>query len=221
MRNDERDRLVDELIDQPQERGRLLREAALTGNELEQILGITETADALWLAAHGAPALQEDPVAAMLGLLPSDECRLSSAAFRRARKRAGVSVSDVAERLHQRGWDYTHGDVFRWETRTADDVPPAVVEVLADILGAPTAKLLAGSSSASVPSLVDAVRSHPGFEELVDRWASAQRVSRNAAVAMLESRMLATVHRGEQPDPEQLLGSLDALVASIERSDRD
>lgn len=221
MKNDERDRLVDKLIDQPQERGRLLREAALADDEREQILGIAETADALWLAAHGAPALQDDPVAAMLGLLPNDECRLSSAALRRARKRAGVSVSDVAERLHQRGWDFTHGDVFRWETRTADDVPPAVVEALADILGSPIERLLAGPSSTSVPSLMDAVRSHPRFEELVDRWASAQRVSRNAAAAMLESRMLATVHRGEQPDPEQLLGSLDALVASIERSDRD
>lgn len=220
MKNDERDRLVDELIDKPQERGRLLREAALTDDEREQILGITETADALWLAAHGAPALEDDPVAAMLGLLPNDECRLSSLALSRARKRAGVSISDVAERLHQRGWEFTHGDVFRWETRTADDVPPAVVEALADILGSPVEKLLADPSSASVPNFVEAVRAHPRFEELVDRWALAQRVSRNVAAAMLKSRMLATVHRGEQPDTEQLLGSLDALVASIERFDR-
>jgi hypothetical protein len=33
--------------------------------------------------------------------------------------------------------------------------------------------------------------------------------------------MVATVHRGERPDTEQLLRSLDALVTSVEQVDEE
>lgn len=219
MNDDERDRLVAEMIQLPQERELILRGAEVTDRDRDDLAGIVETADALWLAAQGAPAIEDDPVAAMLGLLPDSECRLSSAALSRARKRARLSVSDVAARLRERGWEFDKSDVFRWETRTAIDVPPAVVQAVADILGAPVDDLISAPSSASLPDRLAAVRAHPRFEELVVRWALARRVSRAVAVATLESRMLATVHRGEHPDTEQLLRSLDALVASVEQAD--
>lgn len=220
MNDDERDRLVAELLERPQERELILRDVELNDRERVELDGIVETADALWLAAQGAPALEDDPVAAMLGLLPDSECRLDSAALSRVRKRARLSVSDVAARLHERGWQFDKSDVFRWETRTAADVPPAVVQAIADIFGARVDDLISAPSSASLPDHVGAVRAHPLFEHLVTRWSQARRVSRAVAAATLESRMLATVHRGEHPDTEQLLRSLDALVASVEQADR-
>lgn len=220
MNDEERDRLVAELLERPQERALILGDAELSDQERAELADIVETADALWLAAQGAPALEDDPVAAMLGLLPDSECRLDSAALSRVRKRIRLSVSDVASALRERGWDFEKSDVFRWETRTATDVPPAAIQALADILRAPVDDLISAPSEASLPRYVGEVRAHPLFEQLVDRWAQARRVSRPVAAATLESRMLATVHRGEHPDTEQLLRSLDALVTSVEQADR-
>lgn len=220
MNDEERDRLLAKLLERPQERELILRDVELNDRERAELGGIVETADALWFVAQSAPALEDDPVAAMLGLLPDSECGLDSASLSRERKRARLSVSDVAARLHERGWKFDKGDVFRWETRTAVDVPPAVVQAVADILGSPVDDLISAPSSASLPDHVGAVRAHPLFEQLVTRWSEARRVSRAVAAATLESRMLATVHRGEHPDTEQLLRSLDSLVASVERADR-
>src|SRR5690625_5015556 len=181
MNDGKRDRLMAELLRRPQQRELILRDAELTDRERAELDGIVETADALWLAAQGAPALKDDPVAAMLGLLPDRECRLDSAALSRVRKRARLSVSDVAARLDERGWQFDKSDVFRWETRTAADVPPAVVQAIADILGSPVDDLISATSSASLPDHVDAVRSHPLFEQLVARWSQARRVSRAVA----------------------------------------
>lgn len=221
MNDDERDRLLTELIEQPEERERILRDARLSDRDREDLAGLIDAADVLWLSAQGAPALEDDPVAAMLGLVPDSECRLDSAALSRARKRARLNVSDVAARLRQRGWEIDKSDVFRWETRTAMDVPPAVVQAIADILSTPVDNLISSSAPDSLPDHLAAVRRHPRFEQLVSRWAQARRVSTAVAAATLESRMLATVHRGEHPDTEQLLRSLDALVASVERADQE
>ena len=220
MNDDVRDKLVAEMINRPQERERILNGADLSARDREELSSLLDAADTLWLFAQGAPALVDDPVAAMLGLIPDSECRLSSAALSRARKRAQLSVSDVAARLRQRGWEFDKNDVFRWETRTATDVPPAVVQAIADLLGSSVDDLISGPSPASLPEHLSAVRRHPLFEQLVDRWAQARRVSHAVAAATLESRMLTTVHRGQHPDTEQLLRSLDALVASVEQADR-
>jgi hypothetical protein len=221
MNDDARDRLLAKLIEQPQERERILRDARLSDRDREELAGLLDTADALWLSAQGAPALEKDPAAALLGLVPDGGCSLDRAALARARKRSHLGVSDVAARLRQRGWDFDKSDVFRWETRTATDVPPAVVQAIADILGAPVDNLISTSISSTLPHYVGTVRRHPRFERLVTRWAQAQRVSRAVAAATLESRMLATVHRGDDPDTEQLLQSLDALVASVERAGQE
>lgn len=220
MNDDVRERLVGEIIENPRERERILRDAELSDRDREEIAGLVDMADGLWLSAQGAPEPADDPVAAMLGLLPDSECRLSPAALTRARKQARLSISDVAARLRQRGWEVEKSDVFRWETRTATDVPPSVVQAIADILGSPVDDLISAPSLASLPDQLDVVRMHPLFEQLVNRWAQTRRVSRAVAVATLESRMLATVHRGEHPDAEQLLRSLDALVASVEQADQ-
>lgn len=221
MHDNERDRLVAELIERPQDRERILRGTQLSDRDRQELAGLVDTADALWLSAQGAPALEHDPVAAMLGLVPDSECRLGSAALSRARKRARLSVSDVAARLRQRGWEFDKSDVFRWETRTASDVPPAVVQAIADILSTPVNNLISTMTSASSPDYLAAVRRSPLFEPLVNRWARVRRVSQAVAAATLESRMLATVHRGEHPSTDQLLQSLAVLVASVEGADQE
>lgn len=54
------------------------------------------------------------------------------------------------------------------------------------------------------------------FMDLVQRFALVQRISPSMANTMLRTRMLATVHRGEKPQVEQLLDSLETLVQSLE-----
>jgi len=218
MNDDDRDRLLAELIQNPEERRRILQNAELDEREREDIAALVDTADLLWLSARGAPSLADDPVAAMLGLIPDRECSLDSKALTQARKRVGLTVSELAERLRERGWEFQKGDVFRWETRSATDVAPAVVQAIADILSRPVESLIAAPASTSAQDELANVRRHPLFEQLVDRWARVQHVSRAVAAAALETRMVATVHRGERPDPEQLLHSLEALVTSVEQA---
>jgi transcriptional regulator with XRE-family HTH domain len=218
MNDDERDQLIAQLIARPYERKRILHDAKLNDQERESITALIDTADLLWLSAQSAPPLADDPVAAMLGLVPSRECSLDSGALRRARKRVGLAVSDLAERLRERGWEFHKGDVFRWETQSAADVAPAVVQAIADILGRPVESLIVAPSSTSAQDELANVRQHPLFEQLADRWARIQHVSRDVAAAALETRMVASVHRGERPDPAQLLHAIEALVASVEQA---
>ena len=220
MKDDERDLLIAELIARPRDRERILRDAELNDDEREGISALSDTADLLWLSAHGAPQLADDPVAAMLGLVPDPECSLDSRALTNARKRVRLTVSDLAERLRERGWEFHQRDVFRWETRSAVDVAPAVIQAIADVLGQPVDSLIAAPHSGARDQFAH-VRRLPGFQHLVDRWARIQNVSRAVAAAALETRMIATVHRGEPPDPEQLLHSLEALVTSIEQADEE
>jgi hypothetical protein len=67
----ERERVLNELIEKPGERERIVRDAQLSRDELEEVLALVETADLLWLANQGAPPLEEDPVAVRLGLVPA------------------------------------------------------------------------------------------------------------------------------------------------------
>lgn len=221
MDDNERDRLLETLIARPHDREELLRSASIDPEDRAMLTDLASTADAVWLSAHGAPHLEDDPVAAMLGLIPDAACQLDSAALSRARKRNRLTVSELAGKLRQRGWDATTSDVFRWETRAAPDVPPAVVQAIADILGASADDLTARSPADHVRNYLSAIRDHPRFGELTTRWAQIRHVSTAVAASTLEGRLLATVHRGEQPDVDQMLQSLDALVSSLESARRE
>jgi hypothetical protein len=219
MNEEERDQLLGELIQRPADREALLSEAGVDADEREELISLTDASDVLWLSAHGAPALVDDPVAAMLGLIPDRECSLDSKALTRARKRAGLKVSDLAARLRARGWTTQDADAFRWENRSARDVTPAVVQAIAEILRTPIESLILEPESDTSESLFAEIRRHPLFEQLVSRWAQVRNVPRVVAAAALESRMIATVHRGASPDADQLLLSLDSLVTALEHSD--
>lgn len=217
MEDTERDRLVTEMIGRPLERSRLLDEPDLSGEEQSEVAALVEIADLLWLAGRDVPPLEDDPAAAILGLVPDSACSLSSDLLSRARKRSGLSVSDVASKLRVRGWSYQTSDLFRWETRGAGEVSPAVVQALAAILHTSVDGLIS-AHPASEPQEVVEARRRPVFASLVDRWARAREIPRAVAIAELDTRLLATVHRGQHPNADQLLLSLEALVASVERS---
>jgi transcriptional regulator with XRE-family HTH domain len=220
MNEEERDQLLGELIQRPQDREALLSEAGVDADERDELISLADASDVLWLSARGAPPLVDDPVAAMLGLIPDRECSLDSKALTRARKRSGLKVSDVAARLRARGWTTQDADVFRWETRSAADVTPAVVQAIAEILQTPIENLILEPGSDTSGSLFAEIRQHPLFEQLVSRWAQARNVPKAVATAALESRMIATVHRGASPDADQLLLSLDSLVTALEHPDQ-
>ncbi|MDG4668619.1 hypothetical protein [Mycobacterium sp. 236(2023)] len=214
----ERDRLLTELIAQPMQRQSILRGAGLDAQERREIEALVDTADLLWLSANGAPPLADDPAAAVLGLVPDEECSLDSKALALARRRSGLTASELAEQLRGRGWEFQVADVFRWETRSAIDVPPAVIQAVADVLGESVDRLVGPRPGMANHDVLASIRSHPMFQQLVERWAVVQRVSSSVAAAALETRVMATVHRGERPDTEQLLSSLETLVSAVEHS---
>ena len=211
-------RIFELLAETGSQRDQVLHDVA-DERERSDLAALLDTADALWLSAHGAPPLADDPVAALLGLIPDPECSLDPQSLKQARKRAGLTVSDLADRLRQRGWEVNKNDVFRWETRSATDVPPAVIEAISRILGWPVERMILTSPVIN-DQLAD-VRRQPAFSRLVDRWARMQRVSRDVAAAALETRLLSTVHRGQRPDAKQLLRLLEELIDSVEEKEVD
>jgi hypothetical protein len=92
---------------------------------------LVEVADLLWLAAHGAPPLDEDPTAIMLGLVSNPDCVLDPKALRKAREDSGLTASDLADQLTARGWYVQIGDVVCWESKPLEIIP-AIIAAIAD-----------------------------------------------------------------------------------------
>lgn len=211
MMNDEQDKFLERTLDA---RAAGARPEPIDDDEVESLV---EVADLLWVAAHGAPPLEDDPVAAMLGLVPDPSHSLNAQALKRFRQRARLKVGQLADRLAARGWSVKTADVLRWETRSAADVAPALIKAIAEELGASHESLTHNREASVESERVDSVARSPRFAALADRWAQLQHVPREMAESALKSRMLATVHRGDRPDDEQLLQSLEALLAAVER----
>lgn len=208
----------------------------MTDNQQKDILDRAETANAnppegdtaslqniadlLWEANQGAPPLLEDPIAAMLGLVPDPSYALDSGKFKQARKRAGLQISDLISRLSARGWTVDKTDMFRWENQSTSDVAPALIKALAEETGISSDQLVTKKPRA-VPAAIARALESPLFAEVVERWAKVQNVSRSLATSELESRMLATVYRGDDADANQMVQSLEALVTATEESRRE
>lgn len=183
--------------------------------EAKRTASLQDTANLLWEANQGAPPLREDPTAAMLGLVPDPSYALDPDKLKQARKRVGLQLSDLVGRLQGRGWSVNRGDLFRWESQSASDVAPAMIKALAEETGT-TPDQLATQQPRTVPAAIVQVLESSFFPALVERWARVQNVSRALATSQLESRMLATVYRGDDADADQMVQSLEALVAATE-----
>lgn len=212
----ERDNLLADLLADYGRREQILQAAVESGVGRQDLSDLVATADQLWFAAHAAPPLEEDPVAAMLGLIPDPSRSLSAKSLTTSRKRAGLSIGDVAKSLLKRGWDVHTRDVFGWENRSSADVPPALIQAIAEIVDAVPDELTTSSDTNSSDSIVAEVRRSAEFQKLVRRWARVRDLSEALAAASLERRLVTTVHRGQVPDAAQLLQSLDELVSSVE-----
>ena len=217
MNAEELDQVVETLLDHPADRAQIVSNANLTPTQTVQVEELLAIADAVWIAGYEPPARESDPVAAMLGLIPDPALKLNPRALAKARQKARVDIADVARQLQMVGWEYTTADVFRWETKAVDNVPPAVMNAVADFIGADVDSLVASPNRNADRSVLAGFVETDQFASLVERWAAAVNVPQTVAAAELRSRSLATVHRGAEPDEVQLMAVLDALVTSVER----
>jgi transcriptional regulator with XRE-family HTH domain len=216
MTQHERDDALARLLDARARGGTEPGPQELSDEDRREVESLIKVADLLWEAGHGAPPLESDPVAAMLGLVPDPHLTLDPKALTRERKAAGLKPSELAQRLAARGWDVDARQVFQWENTTAVDVSPALIKAIADETRSTVDRLSASRGSLPLSESVLAVIRTPRFQGLVERWARVQGESPRLAASVLQSRMLATVHRGDHPDVEQILRSLDALVTAME-----
>lgn len=181
-----------------------------------EVRPLIEVAELLWEVGHGAPELESDPVAAMLGLIPDPRYTLDRAELSRARRNARLDVGELVNRLTARGWDVRRGDVFRWETQSAADVSPALIRAIAEETNTDSERLAVSRPETDLSEVLAAVVESPRFTGLVERWMRIHSTSSGLAASTLKSRALATVHRGDRPDTDQLLASLEVLVAALE-----
>ncbi|WP_319446897.1 MULTISPECIES: hypothetical protein [unclassified Mycobacterium] len=216
MSDDDYDRALENFLDHKMRQDREAIIANWSENDRAEFLSLIDIADLIWEAGHEAPALDADPIAAMLGLIPDPQVSLDSRALSRARKRARLKPSDIAERLMAHGWNVGVRDVFRWEVQSAMDVSPALIRAIADVIGAKSEQLIADQRTPEELHATLSISQSPRFESLVSRWSRLQGMSHALASSALQSRMLATVHRGDRPNEEQMLRSLDALITALE-----
>lgn len=205
-----------------------------TRTEIHRLITVGDLA---WESQFAAPPIEADPIAAMLGLVPNQNYKLDPQAFSRARRAAGLSGSGLAAKLNQRGWNASAREVFVWETRGPVALSPATVRAIAQILATTPERLTVTTGTAAhtaaattagraamdavvtktdVDATAARVRSTPRFGELVARYARLYTLSLTQAATVLEERMVATVHRGTRPDPEQMISSLEALMDALE-----
>lgn len=183
---------------------------------------LLDIADLLWEAAHGAPPLEHDPVAAMLGLVPDSSRSLSDGALKKAMQASGLKPSALAERLSERGWEVVTRDVFNWQTRSDASVPPALIQAIAEITGTTADRLTVDRGESPARQALQSVTASPTFKALAERWARLRGTTLSLGASALEARLAASVFRGEVPSEEQMLASLEALVEALEsRSDED
>ena len=216
--NEETDRLLERLLEEPPGPRREQMVTRLDDAQREQIRALLDAGDLVWEAAHAAPPLEEDPVAAMLGVVPDPGLQLDTAAFVRACKARSIKPTALAARLSARGWKVDTADVFRWQTRAAPDVSPALIKAIAEEVRIDPDRLLAKAQPQTdkLRAVAEDVAATPRFSDLAARFARLQRMSPIMAASALQSRMLATVHRGDEPDREQMLPSEEELVRALE-----
>jgi hypothetical protein len=222
---DEQDRMS-RLVSERARNPRMPAPDDVTPDEWAQVVRLAAVEAALFDHAHGAPALEHDPVAAMLGLVPDPNLSLAGSALKRARTRAGLKVSEVARALTEEGWDITTAEVARWESHTGTVLAPVLLQSVAASVSSSvesiTTKAIVATKSAGAVGgsaserAIDAVMATSAFQELTRRFARVQGLSRTVAASTLRSRALATVHRGDEPDAAQWLKTLDAFVTALE-----
>jgi DNA-binding transcriptional regulator YiaG len=163
-------------------------------------------------AAYQPPSLENDPAAKLLGLVPNSHRSLSPSALKKARMRAGLKTSELAQRLVSKGWHVRASDVLGWETKSSRTVPPALIAAIALEIAVDEETLVVLATD----DYLQEVRLSSAFKQLARRWATLKSITIEAAMASLEQQTLTTVHRGGPPDTARLLATIAALVEAAE-----
>jgi hypothetical protein len=174
---------------------------------------LLELADLLWESSLEAPPLNSDPTAMMLGLVPDQGIAVDPKALSAARRSSGLKTSDLAARLARRGWKVRASDVLGWETKGGSNLSPALIDAIAFEVGADRGRI--SQVSGKPDQLLQEVIDSAGFATIAEQFARLRNTSIDIAISALSSRVLAAVHRGAEPTPEQLLLSLRALVKAL------
>ena len=217
MGTDDKDDEVAEILDNRRGRSALSSSGdSITADP--DLRGLLEGADLAWAIEQKAPPLQEDPLAAMLGLVPDPDFTLDGKVLRAARKASGLTVSDVARRLSERGWKVTNRDVFAWEGGKNTPRMPALIGAIAEVVRTNPDRLRRRTGTNAEQAALAAIAASAPFVALAERWARMQGTTVALASSALQARLLVAVHRGGAPDPQMLLDSLDAMVSAVEDS---
>lgn len=168
-----------------------------------------------WLEVPGPPPLTQDPVAAMLGLVPDAGRVLDGSAIKRARTRAGLRVSEVAERLRAYGWQVTSAEVRDWEARPGQVVAPALSLRVAGVLGTHVDEITQPAGRA----ISEAVTEDPRWLSVVERFARLL----DLPAVQSESRLIAALSpvRFRNETPSSYLDAAEDYVARLESSRED
>ncbi len=216
--SEEMDQLLERLLEEPPGPQREEMLARFDAERREEVSALLEAGDLVWEAAHSAPPLDKDPVAALLGVVPDPNFQLDAKALARACRTSHVKPTALAGRLSARGWKVDTSDVFRWQTRSAPDIPPALIKAIAEEMRVDPARLVirAEPQRTTLTQVAEDIVATPRFSEVVQRFARVRGMSVEMAESAIKSRMMATVHRGDTPDKEQMLASLEALIDALE-----
>ncbi|WP_404474198.1 hypothetical protein [Microbacterium aerolatum] len=212
MNEQQKAELLERLIENPPHRDRLLVGTETTAEEQAELLALASAADAVRVANVPVPPLEEDPIAAMLGVAPSPGLALDPAQFKAARVRSNVSVTHLRDYLVSRGWDVTGPQIASWQSRSGIELSPAMLEDIGAALSA-SPDAFTVRHAETTPTLFATLRATDWFETFVEQWRHMRNVARSVAEAQLLSRAAATVHRGEEPDVDQVRELLAHLVS--------
>lgn len=190
--------------------------AGLPEADAAEIGALFHAAELLWLA-DAAPPIEDDPVAAMLGLVPDASLALDPKKVERVRKRTHLKPSAIADKLNARGWEITPSEVFDWQRHAHPDVPPALIDALADVLGTSPEALTSSYEETIMQPAINEVLEDSRFEALVARWGQLSGMAPVSARSSLKTKMLATVRRGDHLTANQWFGVLEALVEAKEK----
>ena len=221
MTVEDEDPRFEALVDEYVRTGKMPALDDLDQQSRDEAKSLLHVAEMIWELGSGAPALETDPVAAELGLVPDPNRALNSRALKAAMTKAGLRASDVAARLRSREWEIETRDVFAWTSSGGPDVPPALIRATAAILNTSAQRLTSERRPTPLEVALRELVQTPAFESLARRWALVQRSSLAAARATLAARVPAAVNRGDHPDPDQMLASLAEVVSLSEMNQHD
>lgn len=199
--------LVDALVSDPW----TPRPASASDEEWDEAMQLAKVESLL--SAQQAPPLEQDPVAAMLGLIPDPSLVVDGSAIRRLRGK--VPVSQIADRLQAYGWDVTAADVRDWQARPGVVLAPALLERLANVLGVTVERITRRAGAPVAPE----VATSPRWHSLLVRFAALLNVAPEAAQPRLIGALAGARYRNQSP--ESYMEAAEAYVTALEKSRED